>query len=118
MLLLGSLKHLPQIIRVWLCQAAEVAEAELPSPTGRPPVDSKARVEIVAYVGQLHTRGTSLEISKRRAAQRFGQSESTVQRIWDDRGNLEEADLRSVLRWLSDLQPTEKQCGLKSSIPS
>jgi hypothetical protein len=102
-LMLGSMRYLPQILRRWLREAVEVAEEEIPAaPTGRPPIDLQARAAVVEYVSQLHKRGCSLELSKKRAGERFTFSESTVQRIWDDRGSIDEADFRSALRWLSE----------------
>jgi hypothetical protein len=102
-LMLGSMRYLPQILRRWLREGAEVAEEVIPAPpTGRPPVDLQARAAVVEYVSELHKKGCSLELSKKRAGERFGFSESTVQRIWDDRGSLDDADFRSALRWLAE----------------
>ncbi len=99
-LILAGIRFLPQIIRATLRRAADAAKKEIPSPTGRPPTDQQLRANIVAYVNQLHLKGLTLELSKKRAAQRFGVSESSVQRSWDDRRNMEEADFRSALKWL------------------
>ncbi len=102
-LLFGFLKHLPEILRVWAVQIASGAEKLLPAPPGgRPPVDLQRQVEIIMYVGQLHTDHYSMEISKKRAAAKFGISESTVQRIWDDRGSIDEADFRSAANWITE----------------
>jgi hypothetical protein len=46
-------------------------------------------------------KGCSTEIGKRRAAAKFELSDSTVQRIWDDRGNIDDADFWSALNWAS-----------------
>ena len=104
-LLSATANFMPQIISVVLKQLARVIQNAAPVPPGRPSVDFLQKGQVVAYVGKLHTQGCSLELSKARAAQKFGLSESTVQRTWDDRGSLGDADFRSALRWLLDGEP-------------
>lgn len=100
-LLLATAKFLPQILAAVAKQFAEtIAHDAPPPPPGRPQVDFQRKAEVVAFIEKLHMQGTGLERNKNRAAQRFGISESTVQRIWDGRGELGEADFRSALRWV------------------
>jgi hypothetical protein len=101
-LILAVAQYLPQIFRYGAKQLAEKLEGDAPAlPRGRPNVDLERKAEIVAFAGKLHMQGCSLEISKKRAAAKFGISDSTVQRIWDDRGNIDDADFRSALKWLT-----------------
>lgn len=100
-LIWGVFQFLPQIFRYGAKQLAAKAERDLPPlPRGRPNIDLERKADIVAYVGKLHMQGCSLEISKKRTAARFTISESTVQRIWDDRGSIDPADFRSALNYL------------------
>ena len=102
-LILSLLRYLPQILRVWAKRLAEQAEEDFPAaPGGRPSTDLRERAEIVAYIGKLHLQGCSLELSKKRTATRFGRSESTIQRIWDNRGSIQPADFRSALKWVME----------------
>ena len=101
-LILGVFRYLPEILRYGAKQLGDKAERELPAPpSGRPTVDLQQKAEIVTYVGTLIIKGCSAEAGKKRAAARFGISESTVQRIWDDRGSIDEADFRSAPNWLT-----------------
>ena len=101
-LLLGTLRYLPLIVRVWIKRLAKIAYKKIPAPpSGRPGTDLRIRARVSAYVGKLHTEGYALEVSKKSAARKFALSEGTVQRIWDDRGSIDEADFRSAFNWLS-----------------
>ncbi len=103
MFIFGGFKYLPQIIRHGLKELSKRADEDLPAiPTGRPSLDLQSKAKIIAHVGQRHTTGYTLEQAKKSAAKKFGVSEATVQRAWDDRGNIGEIDFRSVLRYLSD----------------
>jgi hypothetical protein len=104
-LMLATMKYLPQIARFWIKQFATGALKELPGPPGGRPraTDEAQNAEIVACVVNLFGKGVSLETSKKRAALRFGVSETTVQRIWDNRATVGEADFSSALKWISDL---------------
>jgi hypothetical protein len=102
-MILGVLGFLPQMIRAGAGKLAKKLEDEVPAPTGgRPPIPQQTRAEIVAFMGDLHTRGTSLGACKKRASAKFGYSESTVERMWLERGNIDEVDFRSSTRWLID----------------
>jgi hypothetical protein len=102
-LLFGVLKYLPQIMRFGLKRLAETAEFTLPEiPTGRPGLELQIRTEIVEFVGNQHKRVPSLDRCMKSAAQKFGVSKGTVQRAWDDRASLDDADFRSALKFLRD----------------
>lgn len=103
-LMLATVKYLPQIARVWIKQFAAGASKELPAPPGGRPraTNETQNAEIIAYVLSLFGKGVSLEISKKRAGLHFGVSETTVQRIWDNRAAVGEADFCSALKWISD----------------
>lgn len=99
----GLFRTFPQVLRYGLKQLANKAEKELPAPpTGRPPINYDTRAEIVTFIGQLNMRGTALEVCKKRAAQRFCCGVATVERIWIERGQIEEVDFRSALKWWSE----------------
>lgn len=101
--MLASLHFLPAMLRVWFKEFAATAGKELPSPPGgRPSVDPNIRAKVIAYILELFGKQVSLEIGKKRAALRFDLSESTVQRIWDDRGGLPEPDFKSAMRWIAE----------------
>ena len=100
---LAAIKYVPQLVNYGAKQIIQSEAHALPAlPRGRPGSTLQQKAEIVGYVGALITKGCSTEIAKRRAATRFSRSESTIQRDWDDRGNMNEADFRSVLRWVQD----------------
>jgi hypothetical protein len=102
-MMLGSLRQVPQLIRFGLKRLALIAEDALPAiPSGRPGLDAFSKAQIVAHVGKKHIAGYTLDQAKRSAAQRFGVSESSIQRAWDDRGNRGEIDFRSVLKFLDE----------------
>jgi hypothetical protein len=102
-LFLGSMQFLPHLLRYGIKKLSDAMEKELPSPpTGRPRIEFQTRAEIVAFIGDLHTRGTSLEVAKKRAAQHFGYGPATVERMWIERGQISEVDFRSALKWFSD----------------
>ena len=62
------------------------AEAIAFSEPGRPKSLSPAKEqEMVNYISRLHALETDMSICKDRAAQKFGISRSTVERIWLDR---------------------------------
>lgn len=100
-LFLGSLPFLPQLLKAGTAQIAKQLDEQTPGLTaGRPGIPQKTRADIVVFIGDLHMRGTSLTACKKRAALRFDCGESTVERIWLERGNIEEVDFRSAWKWL------------------
>lgn len=61
-------------------------EKVVTSTAGRPAkLDSKQEIELCEYVAKLNGQGVELTTSKDRAAQKFGVSRSTVERVWLDR---------------------------------
>ena len=102
-LIFGVVKYLPQLLRFGIKQLSEHAELSLPLiPTGRPGLDLQTRFKIVEFVGDQHKRVTSLDRCMTNAAEKFSVSKATVQRAWDDRASIEDADFRSVLKYLRD----------------
>lgn len=101
--LFAFLRFLPSMFRVWITKLGKISSDTLPpQPGGRPATDQKTRVEVVAFILQLIGKKVDVEIAKKRAALRFGISEGTVQRIWDDRDKLPDPDFKSTLKWISD----------------
>jgi hypothetical protein len=99
----GFFRYLPQVFRFGVKQLAQVTEDEIPGlPAGRPGPDALLKEQIVAEVSKRQMHGCNLKQAKERTARHFHTSFSTVQRIWDDRGNPGEVDFRSVLRYLND----------------
>jgi hypothetical protein len=103
MLIRGSLRWLPQLLQYGIKSFAAVASESLPAlPRGRPSLEFQKKERIIAYIGQQFTRGRALETVKKEAAKRFVVSEATVQRIWDERANIDDVDFRSVLNFWRD----------------
>lgn len=101
---------LPKIVRLLITKAAEAAEDTLPPlPVGRPGPDFHTKLEVIKHVGMKHTRGFSMDQSKRSAALAFGISRATVQRIWDERRDIGEPDFRGVLKALLQEVDTAKE---------
>jgi hypothetical protein len=99
----GGMKYLPQVIRFGLKELSKSADETFPAiPRGRTGVDLQTKAKMISFVGQRHMTGYSLEQAKKSAAKHFCMSESTVQRVWDDRGSIGEIDFRSVLKYLAD----------------
>ena len=103
-LLLASFRFLPQLLKYGAKKLAQSTAVGLPDvPGGRPSCDEHKKRAVVDYVGKLHTDGYSMKVAKKRAADKFHISESTVQRAWDNRSKSSggEADFNSVVRWLA-----------------
>lgn len=101
LLMLASIRFMPFMLRAWLKGLASKADRNLPAlPSGRPGVDVQTRQDVIDFVADLFKHGVSLEMSKKRAALHFAISESTVQRVWDDRGGVPEPDFKSAAKWL------------------
>jgi hypothetical protein len=110
-MMLGSLRYTPQLIRFGLKRLALAAEEDLPPvPVGRPGLEAISKAQIVAHVGKMHVRGYTLEQAKENARIKFGVSISTVQRVWDDRGNLGAVDFRSVLKFIEEDAKDHSEC--------
>lgn len=101
--IVGGVKFLPHLLHFGIKQLARIADETLPAvPSGRPGIDLQTREKIVAHVGRQHTKGYTLEQAKRSAALRFCVSEGTVERVWDDRASIGEADFRFVVKFFTD----------------
>ena len=99
----GVFRFLPQVLLYGAKRLAENATDDIGAlPSGRPGPDAYLKAQIVAEIGNKLIRGCSLQQAKQRTAMQFNLKLPTVQRIWDDRGNPDEVDFRSVLRFLSD----------------
>jgi hypothetical protein len=101
--ILGGVKYLPHLIHFGIKQLTRIADKTLPAvPSGRPGIDLQTREKVIAHVGRQHTKGYSLEQAKWSAARKFGISNGTVQRLWDDRASIGEADFRFVVKFFTD----------------
>jgi hypothetical protein len=101
--ILGGVKYLPHLLHYGVNQLAKIADETLPAvPSGRPGIDLQTREKVIAHVGRQHTKGYSLEQAKLSAALKFGVSEGTVQRVWDGRASIGEADFRFVVKFFTD----------------
>jgi hypothetical protein len=86
-LLLAALQSLPQILRLGITAIAEKAVSTLPPPRGgrkRILTAPKAQ-EMLDFISKLNRVGTQMKVAKKRAAERFGCSLRTVQRLWANR---------------------------------
>jgi hypothetical protein len=108
--ILGTLRYAPQLIRYGLKELSSRTEEDFGEiPRGRPGLDSYSKAQIVARIGKWHVAGYTLDQAKKRAAREFTTSETTIQRAWDDRGNREAVDFRSVLKFLASDEPLESK---------
>ena len=98
--ILGAIQYMPQLLRYGAKRFAEMTEDFPEIPRGRPGIDAFLKAQIVAHVGKRHMTGYTLDRAKKSAALQFRLSESTIQRVWDDRGNPGVVDFRSVLKFL------------------
>jgi hypothetical protein len=58
--------------------------------SGRPPALSSQKAnEALDYVSKLNRQGCTLEVAKSRAAQRFGCSLRTIERLWIKRESID-----------------------------
>ncbi len=103
LLVLGTLTFLPQLLRFSIQKLAQKIDEDLPPiPPGRPGLDVVTKQQIIAHIGRRHMSGYSLEQAKKSAAIQFEQSESTIQRAWDGRGDIGDVDFRSVVKFLEE----------------
>jgi len=98
----GFFRYAPQILLYSAKSIARTAEESIPElPRGRPGADAYTKAQIVAEISKKELRGCTHKQAKIRTARQFSVSLATVQRAWDDRGNRDEVDFRSVLKFLS-----------------
>jgi hypothetical protein len=88
--LLIALENLPQMVRLGLTAFTQKFVSILPPlTTGRKPAISSGQAkEVLVYVSQLNLQGVSMPIAKTRAAQKFGCSRRTIDRLWANRSAL------------------------------
>jgi len=99
-MLLGFCDHIPRLAVYGARRFAEDEEANLPPlPPGRKPMTVQQKAEVIRFIVGRIEQGANTDQAKKRAAKRFGISRSTVQRTWDDRGNMGQVDFGSVLGW-------------------
>ncbi len=111
LLLFRSLPHVLRLIFIWL---ANDAKKTLPSiSAGRPnSTTTETRQAVVNHIGHLHTNGLTFKDAKKRAAQKFGQSPRTIERIWSQRGCPKEDELtiqEAIQLLLKDDSPMERR---------
>ncbi len=99
LILSGFLEHLPRLVAHGARYIAANEERDLPPLHGRKPVTIQEKAEIVDFILARIKNGYNTEQAKKRAGLRYGYSRATIQRIWDDRGSMQEVDYGSVLQW-------------------
>ena len=82
--IIGIAQSLPQLIAAGAKLLANDLAVEYPIQTGGRPksLDRESRGALRSFIGQLYAEGVELRIAKKRAAQRFNVSLSTVNRAW------------------------------------
>ncbi|MGO9340175.1 MAG: hypothetical protein ACLPY1_21980 [Terracidiphilus sp.] len=104
-LVLLGLKMLPQVLRIGLKMAAQLAASTLPQPPGgRPRASNAAQTHAVqSYILELIGKGCSAKAAKDRAAQKFGLSQRTIHRLWSSRENVpeDEPGFKDVIGYIS-----------------
>jgi hypothetical protein len=88
--LVFSIKAIPMLVRFGAKKLAAQTQQDLPAPpTGRPPeLTAEQQVKIINLISELNRIGTDLGSCKCRAQQRFGVSFRTVERVWNERGEI------------------------------
>jgi len=88
--LLFTLENLPQMLRMGISAIAKKAASTLPPPSaGRKPALTAAQAQAALdYVSQLNRKGTPMPAAKYRAAQKFGCSRRTIERLWANRESI------------------------------
>ena len=78
-------QNMHHVLRLGLKAAAKKATSDFPA-GGRPPALShKEACEALNYVSKLNREGCPFEVARSRAAQRFGCSVRTIERLWSQR---------------------------------
>jgi len=97
-LLLFALENLPELLRLGISAIAKKAASTLPPPqAGRKPAFTAAQAqEALDYVSQLNRKGTPMPAAKLRAAQKFGCSRRTIERLWANRESIPLEDQPTV----------------------
>jgi hypothetical protein len=86
-------ENLPILLGVLGRSVSQDFAKEFPAPPptpGRPKsLEQTQKSEVCEFVGKLFSQGTQLGLCKKRAAQKFGVSARTVERIWADRKKMD-----------------------------
>lgn len=87
MYFLALLQGIPQILQFIVSkELPKLAEELPPLPTGRKQaLTLEQRTQVCDYVAHLHRQGTPIQISKQRAAQKYGVRLRSVERAWAKR---------------------------------
>jgi hypothetical protein len=87
---LSVLDAMPELLGKLLGTVAERYQAQHPLPqTGRHhALALQDQAAACDYVALLHRQGVTMQVAKRRAAQRFSVSDSTIARLWRDRAKI------------------------------
>ncbi len=95
-------ESLPSLIGVALNMLSSEAAKSFPiSNTGRrKSLTSTERRAACEHIATLYGQGTNLMVAKKRAAQKFGVSLSTVERTWAERKNGHKPSLNEVIDFL------------------
>lgn len=90
---LVTIENFGPVAREVLIEIAERARKALPAAPGgrRRRLTPERAAAACAFIGDLYAKGAVLDAAKRRAAQRFGVSRRTIQRVWEGRGKSQKA---------------------------
>jgi hypothetical protein len=105
-IILFAAENLPNLLRFGIKELSRRASTTLPTLQAgrRRKVTAQESRVVVNTVSELMVKGANLKAAKIRAAQQFGCSKRTVERIWSSRKNLPEAEITvaDVLRFFSE----------------
>jgi hypothetical protein len=118
MLIRGISEGFPAVAVALLEEVLPVMRKEFPvSNAGRPKsLTSEQARGVCAYVGKLYTEGLDIKTAKKRAAQKFDVSVSTIERAWAERKKGHKPSPKEILGILKSKQinqpkalPAEKE---------
>jgi hypothetical protein len=89
-IVLVLMNQLPQVLRIGFMVAAAKAKATLPPPTGgRPRATTASKTqEVLDFVSELFRKGSRLRVAQTRAANKYGLSLRTIERLWSNRESI------------------------------
>lgn len=87
MLIRGTSENFPAVVVALLEEAVPIIRKEFPViSAGRPKsLTTEQQKAVCEHIGKLHVDGLDIKAAKKRAAQKFAVSMSTVERTWADR---------------------------------
>jgi hypothetical protein len=117
-LLLAVLASLPQILRFVMAAIAEKAASDLPPPpSGRKRTFTPQQAHgVLDYISQLNRTGVRMKTAKGRAAQKFGCSPRTVERLWASRESVPSEDPPTIQELISMVLRAGEADGWKAPV--